>query len=49
MHTAELRPFDLQEASRLAYDPTRFQPVLFCADSFESMYEQLQEYLFAFK
>ena len=49
MHEAELRPFDLQEASRLEYDPTRFQPVLFCASSFQSMYEELQQYLVAFK
>ena len=49
MHEAELRPFDLQEASRLEYDPTRFQPVLFCASSFQSMYEELQQYLIAFK
>ncbi len=45
MTRAELRPFDLEDASRLSYDPTRFQPVLFCAESFDSMYEQLQEYL----
>jgi phenylalanine-4-hydroxylase len=45
MHNAELRPLDLEEASRLEYDPTRFQPVLFCASSFESMYEQLNDYL----
>jgi phenylalanine-4-hydroxylase len=49
MHTAELRPFDLQHASRLEYDPTRFQPVLFCADSFESMYEGLRDYLVNFQ
>ena len=49
MHAAELRPFDLQAASQLEYDPTRFQPVLFCAASFQTMYEQLQEYLIAFK
>jgi tryptophan synthase alpha subunit len=48
MHRAELRPFDLQQASRLEYDPTRFQPVLFCADSFDSMYDHLREYLDAF-
>ena len=48
MHRAELRPFDLQEASRLEYDPTRFQPVLFCANSFQSMYDHLREYLDAF-
>jgi tryptophan synthase alpha subunit len=45
MHRAELRPFDLQQAARLEYDPTRFQPVLFCADSFASMYERLRDYL----
>jgi phenylalanine-4-hydroxylase len=49
MHSAELRPFDLEEASRLAYDPTRFQPVLFCANSFQEMYQQLRDYLIAFK
>ncbi|HBB89819.1 MAG TPA: phenylalanine 4-monooxygenase [Blastocatellia bacterium] len=49
MHNAELRPLDLEEASRLEYDPTRFQPVLFCANSFESMYETLSDYLVAFK
>jgi phenylalanine-4-hydroxylase len=48
MHEAELRPFDLQEASRLEYDPTRFQPVLFCASSFQSMYETLTDYLITF-
>ena len=49
MHRAELRPLDLQEASRLEYDPTRFQPVLFCANSFDSMYQTLKEYLLAFR
>jgi phenylalanine-4-hydroxylase len=42
---AELRPFDIEEASRTAYDPTRFQPVLFCADSFDAMYCGLEEFL----
>jgi phenylalanine-4-hydroxylase len=45
MHTAELRPLDLEAASRQQYDPTHFQPVLFCADSFDEMYEALKEYL----
>ena len=45
MHEAELRPLDLQAASQQAYDPTHFQPVLFCADSFERMYQTLREYL----
>ncbi|HYY98734.1 MAG TPA: phenylalanine 4-monooxygenase, partial [Pyrinomonadaceae bacterium] len=38
MRRAELRPLDLEEASRHDFDPTNYQPVLFCADSFESMY-----------
>ena len=39
------RQFDLDDASRHEYDPTHFQPVLFCADSFEAMYQTLREYL----
>lgn len=45
MHRAELRPFDLDAASRQPYDPTHYQPVLFCADSFEEMYQTLKDYL----
>ena len=45
MRDAELRPLDLEAASRQQYDPTRFQPVLFCAESFEAMYQRLREYL----
>ncbi len=45
MSRAELRPLDLEEASHTAYDPTRFQPLLFCADSFEAMYEGLGRFL----
>jgi len=45
MHEADLRPLDLDAAARLNYDPTHFQPVLFCADSFEAMYQTLREYL----
>ena len=45
MHDAELQPFDLNTASSQDYDPTHFQPVLFCADSFEAMYQTLKEYL----
>ncbi len=47
MHNAELRPLDLEAASRHEYDPTHFQPVLFCADSFETMYDSLHEFLVA--
>jgi phenylalanine-4-hydroxylase len=45
MSDAELRPLDLEAASRQQYDPTHFQPVLFCAESFEAMYQTLREYL----
>ena len=45
MRDAELRSFDLEAASSEKYDPTHFQPILFCADSFESMYETLRQFL----
>jgi phenylalanine-4-hydroxylase len=45
MHEAELLPFDLDAASWLEYDPTTYQPRLFCADSFDAMCETLREYL----
>lgn len=47
MRMAQLRPLDLEAASRQWYDPTRYQPVLFCADSFDAMYQMLDEYLAA--
>ena len=45
MHRAELRPFDLEMASREQYDPTRYQPLLFCADSFEQVHQVLRAFL----
>lgn len=45
MSKAQLRPFNLDAASVHPYDPTHFQPVLFCANSFEEMYEGLRDYL----
>jgi phenylalanine-4-hydroxylase len=45
MRDAELRPLDLEAASRQQYDPTHFQPVLYCAESFEAIYQTLREYL----
>lgn len=45
MHNAELLPLDLERASRHEYDPTHYQPVLFCADSFETMYDSLRKFL----
>ena len=49
MHKAELRSFDLDAASRQEYDPTHFQPILFCANSFDRMYQTLREYLTRWK
>jgi phenylalanine-4-hydroxylase len=45
MNRAELRPLDLEAASRCEFDPTAYQPVLFCADSFEEMYRSMRDYL----
>ena len=45
MRDAELRPFDLEAATNQDYDPTHFQPALFCADSFDAMYQGLKTYL----
>jgi len=45
MHKAELRPLDLHAAANNVYDPTHYQSVLFCADSFDAMYETLREFL----
>ena len=45
MHQAELRPLDLKAISHQAYDPTHFQPVLFCADSFLEMDQSLRRFL----
>lgn len=45
MELTELRPLDLEAAARHEYDPTHYQPVLFCADSFDAMYQILRDYL----
>jgi phenylalanine-4-hydroxylase len=45
MHKARLRPLDLEAVPHQEYDPTHFQPVLFCADSFDAMYQTLSAYL----
>jgi phenylalanine-4-hydroxylase len=44
MQQAELRPLDLEMMSIQEYDPTNYQPVLFCADSFEAMYQTLHDF-----
>ena len=45
MHKADLRRLNLEAASNEKYDPTHFQPVLFCADSFDDLYQRLREFL----
>lgn len=45
MHAAELRQLELEAVSRNEYDPTHYQPVLFCADSFEAMHQLLRDFL----
>ena len=45
MHKADLRPLDLEVAADQVYDPTHFQELLFCADSFDEMYETLRDFL----
>jgi phenylalanine-4-hydroxylase len=45
MHKAELLPLDVEVAANQVYDPTHFQAILFCAESFDEMYEALREFL----
>ncbi len=45
MLEAELRPLDLEAASHTDYDPTHYQPVLFCADSFGELRLRLGDFL----
>lgn len=45
MHMAELRPLNIEAALDHVYDPTHFQAILFCAESFDEMYETLREFL----
>jgi phenylalanine-4-hydroxylase len=45
MHKADLRDLDLEAVSRHEYDPTHYQPVLFCAPSFAGMFQTLRDFL----
>ena len=47
MHKAELRPLDLEAAANHVYDPTHYQSILFCADSFDELYQSLRSFLTA--
>jgi len=49
MHKANLRPLDPGAVFEQEYDPTRYQPILFCAESFEAMYEQLRDHLIGWR
>ena len=49
MGRAELRPLDLEAASRQDFDPTTYQPILFCAGSFEEMCSRLRDYLLSWR
>ncbi|HEU4433733.1 MAG TPA: hypothetical protein VFR51_10065, partial [Pyrinomonadaceae bacterium] len=45
MHKAELRPLDLDAAANHVYDPTHYQSILFCAESFDAMDQLLRQFL----
>jgi phenylalanine-4-hydroxylase len=45
MHKAQLLPLDLETAANHPYDPTHYQAILFCADSFDEMDGMLTDYL----
>ena len=45
MHKAELRPLNLEAAANHVYDPTHYQSILFCAESFAEMEASLREFL----
>ena len=45
MHKAELRPLDLEAAANHVYDPTHFQAILFCAESFDQVDQMLRDFL----
>ncbi|MCU1376533.1 MAG: phenylalanine 4-monooxygenase [Actinomycetia bacterium] len=45
---AELRPWDLAQMGRLTYDITHYQPVLFVAESFGRMVDELGEFFDGF-
>lgn len=49
MRSVQLLPLDIEEASRAEYNPTQFQPTLFCGDSFDAMQEALEGFLNAWR
>lgn len=49
MDQAELRPLDFEAMERQEYDVTRYQPVLFCADSLTDLAAAMGDYLEAWQ
>ena len=45
MHKARLLPLDPEVAANHVYDPTHYQSILFCADSFDEMEQSLRGFL----
>jgi phenylalanine-4-hydroxylase len=45
---AEIRPWDLAAMVEQSYDITRYQPVLFAAESFEHLADDLHRFFAAF-
>jgi phenylalanine-4-hydroxylase len=43
--TADVRPFDIPAMAAQSYDITRYQPVLFAAESVDALVEELGEFL----
>jgi phenylalanine-4-hydroxylase len=46
--SAEIRPWDIAQMGTLDYDITRYQPVLFAAESFERTVEDLTGFFSAY-
>jgi phenylalanine-4-hydroxylase len=46
--SAEVRPFDIRAMGTQDYDITQYQPLLFAADSFEELTDQLGEFFTSF-
>jgi phenylalanine-4-hydroxylase len=44
-HTADVRSFDIRAMAAQSYDITRYQPVLFAADSVDALVDELGEFL----
>ncbi len=45
MHEADIRPLDFDDMENRDYDVTQYQPVLYCAESFEHLEDALSTYL----